>query len=165
MARRAWTVARALGLLLPALLVAAALAGCASGAAPRSDVTKPPADAPGNTGRSSARYADGSGNVYALEGDRLRYSPVTPEASSSGTYSGGDPFEKTLSPQDLSDLTRALDAALEAKGSHIQDRVMMSGAVTLERTGERQSFILAAGCPEQRALEAVLARLVPARRD
>ena len=50
-----------------------------------------------------------------------RYVPVTPEASSSGTYSGGAPFERTQSPQELGELSRALDAAVGAQ-ARIKER-------------------------------------------
>lgn len=54
----------------------------------------------------SLEYADGSANVYRLTqarpGDEVRfeYVPVTPAQSSTGTYSGGDPKQARLAPDD-----------------------------------------------------------------
>lgn len=110
-------------------------------------------------------YADGSGNVYLVEASVLRYEPVTRERSSSGTYSGGEPFERKLSAQEAADWARALGAAETATASHVPNRVMRSGAVRLERAGQAKSFVLAPDCPEQKAIEDLLARLRPARRD
>ena len=39
--------------------------------------------------QSLYEYADGSANLYSLNGNTLSYDPVRPEESSTGTYSGG----------------------------------------------------------------------------
>lgn len=44
-------------------------------------------------------YIDGNGNQYILKDDILEYIPIQPEYSSSGFYSGGEPFSEKLNPK------------------------------------------------------------------
>ncbi|MGC4121665.1 MAG: hypothetical protein QM765_45215 [Myxococcales bacterium] len=154
---RAWSV-------MPALLCAAVATGC-----PRSAVTRDDASAAAQPPPSHAlAYADGSGNAWLLDGARLRYVPVRPEESSSGTYSGGEPFERSLTAEERAELTSALDAAWAAVGAQVPDvpdRGMGSGLVSRERAGGRESVVLAPGCREQRVIESVLASMRPAGKD
>ena len=97
-------------------------------------------------------YSDHSGNRYRFwqaAGDdvaRFAYVPVTPERSSSGTYSGGDPREGTLDPAQAEALfawIRDLEADSE---SHSTSRAMGTGWFRV-REGDcaERRFILRAG--------------------
>lgn len=105
------------------------------------------------------QYADGSGNVYKIGGKdsrTLSYSPVTPIESSSGVYSGGEPFEKTMTPREYENLIESLEAGFKATGSHIDKRKMMSGLVIRKQGEEETKVILKPGCAELKAIEAQL---------
>ena len=112
----------------------------------------------------SVVVGDGSGNGYACEHagggtPRCRYSPVTPEQSSTGRYSGGDPWEVELAPAQVEALWREVDAAAKDVAGHTQDRAKTTLAVEAKGS-TTASFILHADAGA--ALLAVLTALRPA---
>lgn len=143
--------------------------GCATQSPPSADasavvVTPPPAkspepkptpepetksDVPDAPWRVS--YADGSGNAFEFEqtstGKRASYtySPITPERSSSGMYSGGEPAEGSLDAEQVAGLWRRL-LQLEAETSlHTEERVKGTGAFRIVTRGGERSFIVSRG--------------------
>ena len=104
-------------------------------------------------------YADGSGNVYLVAKNPepyIQYQPVKPATSSSGTYDGGEPVTRAISQSRYAELLAAVQNAYAHTASHIPERVMMSGAVTLSSKGKEINFILKPGSPEQQQLEKLL---------
>jgi hypothetical protein len=104
-------------------------------------------------------YADGAANLYRFVEDdggvHFTYDPVTPERSSTGTYSGGDPREERFPVDDprYLELRRHL-AALEADPSiQVERRDKGTGAITIDG----RSFVIARG-PALHDLEARLGR-------
>jgi hypothetical protein len=98
-------------------------------------------------------YADGAANVYSWWQDQdgatvyFAYEPMTPERSSTGMYSGGDPREEQLSAGDprLAELwakTRALQADT---ARHSADRNKGTGAFSLVTPRGREQFIVEQG--------------------
>jgi hypothetical protein len=79
-------------------------------------------------------YSDGSANTFILTPTTLEYDPVTPEKSSTGTYSGGIPGKVDLKPEEYRDLVRLFESAFEDTGSHQQNREKMTGLVTRKGT-------------------------------
>ena len=75
-------------------------------------------------------YADGSGNVYHIVPSGLRYDPVTPERSSSGVYSGGEPKAIGWSLTEFNTVSDLLENAIGDTSQHQHDRAMMTGLVT-----------------------------------
>lgn len=102
---------------------------------PRAAMSTPPlAPAP----PWSVDVADGSGNVFHCEhavGDapRYEYRPVTPEQSSTGTYSGGEPRAGTLDADEVDALWRLVEAAAAATAGHTDARA--KGTVALAASG------------------------------
>lgn len=74
-------------------------------------------------------YADGSGNVYLLTGGFLEYVPVTPERSSSGKYSGGEPKKVTVSDLEFGQLSALFEKAIANVSAHQANREMMTGLI------------------------------------
>jgi hypothetical protein len=92
--------------------------------------------------------ADGSANVYACEqaatgAARCSYRPVTPEQSSTGTYSGGDPWEVELSSAQIEALWREVDAASRNTAGHTDMRAKTTVAVEADGA-TKATFILLA---------------------
>jgi hypothetical protein len=87
-------------------------------------------------------YADGSGNKYKLQKFKLSYFPITPDMSSSGTYSGGEPFKIDLERLDLIKLIDVFERALWANKDHTEKRTMGSGIIIKELEGDSQRFYL-----------------------
>jgi len=104
-------------------------------------------------------YADGNANVYVITPTELKYIPVTPEESSSGTYSGGEPKNIAISPTQFQTLEALFESALNNTGTHIENRVMMSGLVS--RTGSnKKQCILKPGSPDIKLIEEALKKIL-----
>ena len=105
-------------------------------------------------------YADGSANVYRFVADvggvRFAYEPVTPEQSSTGTYSGGNPIDVLLAADDprLATLWKHAAALEDDVGRHAEERNKGDGAFTVTTEGKRRRFLVVRAAT--RALEAFL---------
>lgn len=107
-------------------------------------------------------YADGSANVYRFEatltGVRFAYEPVTPEQSSTGFYSGGNPVDERLVATDprlatLWEYAEALEADI---ATHADERNKGDGAFTVTSGGNRRRFLVVRSAT--RKLEAFLVK-------
>lgn len=98
-------------------------------------------------------YADGSANAYRFAQTSagapvsFEYVPVTPETSSTGHYSGGDPHAADLSPDDarIDELWRRIDALAADTASHTPDRAKGTGAFTIETPAGTRQLLIARG--------------------
>ncbi|MBX3157089.1 MAG: hypothetical protein KF773_14025 [Deltaproteobacteria bacterium] len=102
-------------------------------------------------------YVDGSGNRFAIAPDRLAYTPVRPEHSSTGMYSGGDPADVALTAAQLAGIEELIRAYLADTAHHIADRVKGSGLLA---HGQQQTLADMAS-PARAALEEGLRALLP----
>jgi hypothetical protein len=105
-------------------------------------------------------YADGNGNRYVIRKAALQYIPVTPAESSSGTYSGGDPAEVSLSSDQFKTLQVLLEDAISQKRIHIEKRVMLSGKIVRTSSSENKAVLIAAGAPEMKKIEEYLKKVL-----
>lgn len=105
-------------------------------------------------------YADGSANRYIITSETLEYDPVTPEESSTGTYSGGDPKTISISAEQFEAISRLLDDEVKNKAVHIEDRMKTSGAISVTRGSASTQVILAPGCAEKGAIESLLKKML-----
>lgn len=110
-------------------------------------------------------YADGSANQYRVvcaDGSdaEITYTPVTPRQSSSGSYSGGTPWQARLAAGDgrLAALLGQVTALERDVALHADARSKGSGAFTLTTGVGTRSFLVAPGAA-LRALDAALAAL------
>lgn len=86
----------------------------------------------------SYTYVDGNNNVYTLTPDSLVYDPITPNESSSGEYSGGEPKTVKITSEKFSKIEGIVLAILKDKKSHEKNRQMGFG--TLE-VGKKLIYI------------------------
>lgn len=105
-------------------------------------------------------YADGSANKYTITANTLEYDPVTPEESSTGTYSGGDPKTVSISAEQFESIGQLFDKAVANKAVQIEDRIKTSGAISIVRGDSRTQVVLAPGCAEKAAIESLLKRIL-----
>ncbi len=75
-------------------------------------------------------YIDGNGNKYELYDGELKYIPVTPAKSSSGTYSGGTPKNVVCSKIETQDLSNAFAACIAASAE--QSKTNPMGTATIK---------------------------------
>lgn len=104
-------------------------------------------------------YADGSGNLYVVEGGEsctLEYDPVKPAESSSGYYDGGDYVKKEISRAEYERVAAIFRRAFAEKESHIENRVMLSGLFIIKEASEERRCILAPGSELKDELEELL---------
>ncbi|MEM7102560.1 MAG: hypothetical protein AAF502_05445 [Bacteroidota bacterium] len=106
-------------------------------------------------------YIDGSNNQYIITPDTISYKPMTPELSSSGTYSGGEPKDKKISPELYEQISKAFQSAKAAKWEHIEKRQMGSGMVKAFTEGELEyKFLLAMRSNLKSQIETLLASAI-----
>lgn len=74
-------------------------------------------------------YHDGANNVWSIGPQKIIYQPVTPAMSSSGIYSGGEPFEKTISAAQFTEIEALLKAGAANKTIHEDSRLKGSGMI------------------------------------
>ncbi len=117
--------------------------------------TETPTPAPASSeipdGPWRVSYADGNGNGFEFEqtstdaSTRFSYSPITPERSSSGTYSGGEPAAGTLDLEQTTQLWQHL-LRLEADASlRSESRDKGTGAFVLVTPSGERAFIVVRG--------------------
>lgn len=91
----------------------------------------------------SITYYDKNNNTYSISPNMVSYRPMTPEMSSSGTYSGGDPKDVEI---DGSVFKEILIPALELGVSvhlHRDKREMLTSRLSIRLEGKRSySYIL-----------------------
>lgn len=110
----------------------------------------------------SVGYSDHSGNSYRFwkndgaQEARFAYDPVTPERSSSGTYSGGDPQRGTLELAQVDALFQRIRDLEADTGNHARSRMMGTGSFRVsEGGGGERRFIIRSG-PGRQAFDTFL---------
>jgi hypothetical protein len=106
------------------------------------------------------KYIDGNNNRFTIDAAKvITYNPITPIESSSGMYSGGDPWTRTLSDAEYTQLVALFDAAfVNADGERDPEHGRPMGTGLVERTTDtgKESAIL---IKTKSALETALKRL------
>ncbi len=97
-------------------------------------------------------YADGNGNRYIITSGILQYIPVTPEESSSGTYSGGDPKVITLHEVQFQAIRKVLQDAIDDQSIHIDKRIM--GSAVIQKDSD--TWIISPQAPQKDRIDALL---------
>jgi hypothetical protein len=110
----------------------------------------------------SISYADGSANAYHFrpdeDGAMFTYDPVTPERSSTGMYSGGDPRSGHLEAQRLAELWAHVRAFEANTALHEEDRNKGTGSFRIVEGSDTRSFIIRRS-PELAAFDSFVASL------
>ena len=99
------------------------------------------------------RYYDGSGNGYIIKQGNFTYEPVTPERSSSGTYSGGKAVSRAISEKEVATLEALFNKAVTSANEHQDDRAMMTGLVVIENGEDTLRVVLKPGSLAKKELE------------
>ncbi len=93
-------------------------------------------------------YHDGSNNGFSVDQEvsggevSATYSPVKPAESSSGTYSGGEPWKGTISTLQTEELWRQIQTLEADAARHVKSRQMGSGEFRLETQAGKRSISL-----------------------
>lgn len=80
---------------------------------------------------TSYEYIDGSGNVYAISSNTIVYDPITPQESSTGTYSGGEPYTVTIEQQHFDAIQNAVNKAISNTNDQTTERNKGNGTLVV----------------------------------
>lgn len=93
----------------------------------------------------SYTYVDGNGNAYTLisqfQKSKIGYEPITREMSSSGEYSGGEPYEHRILFEEYLELGSLLETAFSTTDQHTISRSKGTGLITLEGSAGRSCIL------------------------
>jgi acetylornithine deacetylase/succinyl-diaminopimelate desuccinylase-like protein len=105
-----------------------------------------PAESPVPDTPWTLRFDGGSHDLTRIEhtGDEASwaYEPVTPEQSSSGTYSGGEPASGELPAEAIEALWAEVRAAIDDTGSHVDTRAMGTASLSWTTPDDRGEVLL-----------------------
>jgi len=106
------------------------------------------------------RYHDGSNNGWSIGPQKVVYQPVTPAMSSSGIYSGGEPFEKVISVAQFTEIEALIKAGLANKSIHEDSRLKGSGMIIelITDTMIGSTYLLPMRSEEKAAIETWLSQ-------
>lgn len=106
-------------------------------------------------------YSDGNSNNYIISETQLKYDPVTPKESSSGTYSGGEAKTKALSKSDFEKISVLFKEVFAAKADQQQNREMMTGLlIQKKRKKTFQQVVIKSNSPYIGKIETLLKSLL-----
>ncbi len=80
---------------------------------------------------NSYEYIDGSGNVYAISSTAIVYDPVTQEESSSGIYSGGEPYNVTIESKQFDYLEKIFKTVIGITNGQTKERSKGTGMLII----------------------------------
>jgi hypothetical protein len=106
------------------------------------------------------RYSDSSANTWKISIDSVEYIPMTPEMSSSGMYSGGNPVKKQISKSDYNKVKSEINNIVMNISIQIKDRTKLSGVITIIEDQKKDLTILIDKSPEKESLEKLLEKLI-----
>ena len=125
--------------------------------APTTATTPTPTPARASSAEPSApwslRYRDGSNNATsfsrasAASDVLLEYEPMTPERSSSGTYSGGAPRTGVVPPAQVASLWERVRRLEDDPEQRAEQRRMGTGAFTISTPEGERAFLVTSGKP------------------
>lgn len=93
-------------------------------------------------------YADGSGNAYRFRGApeepgaHLEYDPVTPEMSSSGTYSGGKAWKGRVDETRVGELWTRLSPLEGDPSIRAKTRMLGTGSFRIVSAAGERAFLV-----------------------
>ena len=96
-------------------------------------------------------FADPSGNSFhflqpsADAKAEFEYTPVTPERSSSGTYSGGMAARGELTPTQVQQIWTKIRELRADTALHVENRMMGTGSFRVSEVGQQYDFIVQSG--------------------
>lgn len=105
-------------------------------------------------------YADGSANLYRITSDSVQYIPVTPEESSTGFYSGGEPAKVSITSEQFQSLKKQLDDAVADTTWHTPDRAKGTALIIRIAPQDTTRVILRQGAAPIASIETNLKELL-----
>lgn len=114
-----------------------------------------------NQDTSELQYFDGTGNGWVITAEDVRYLPVEAGKSSSGFYSGGKAFSRSITPSEFEHLEGIFRQALLNQRDRCAQRIMQSHSFTIKEGGGVREVLLAQNAPEVEQLRRILHAFAP----
>lgn len=105
-------------------------------------------------------FVDGSNNTYTITQEEINYDPITPEESSSGEYSGGDPAKAKVKMREFEALIEIISEAMAATDQHAASREMGTAIVSKVVEGEKTSVMLKRGSKMSKRIKEFLDEMI-----
>jgi hypothetical protein len=84
------------------------------------------------------RYIDFNNNVYTIRKTSIHYSPMKPENSSSGTYSGGEASDTPITEDQFKHIAKIASSIINNKNLHLKTRRMLTAMLYVTAEGETE---------------------------
>lgn len=101
-------------------------------------------------------YIDGNGNTYELYDGELKYIPMTPANSSSGTYSGGEAKNVVCTKIETQDLSNAFTACIAATAEQTKTNTMGTATIKYKKGNRKARIYMQASSATKTTLENAL---------
>ena len=96
-------------------------------------------------------YIDGNGNLYVISSTTIVYDPITPEESSTGTYSGGEPYNITIDLKQFNNLENKFKKVMTNTDG--QTKARNKGTGTLIILPKRTTYIFEMNSTQKKEIE------------
>ena len=87
-------------------------------------------------------YTDQNNNQYSISASEIRYYPIEPSESSSGTYSGGEKITLKITPEAFKEISSQADALLLTSKEFTSARRMPMAIISVTKAGKTKRGIL-----------------------
>jgi hypothetical protein len=108
---------------------------------------------------SNYRYVDGNGNSFDIRSNSIHYDPVTPLESSSGNYSGGEPFSFSINEQQFNQLEQVFKKSIANQQGQTKKRTKGTG--TLVVLQHKTIYIFETNSVQKKEIESALKSVAP----
>ena len=109
----------------------------------------------------SYNYLDGAGNRYSISANQIKYDPVKPEFSSSGTYDGGNPYTININAAVFSEIKTLCEKLISNDALHLSKREMGTGKIIKRNHKDQTSASYIISRRNVAELDSYLKSLVP----
>jgi len=111
----------------------------------------------GNNSMASYYYLDGSANIYTVTSSTIVYGPVKPGESSTGMYSGGDPYKVNISKDQYDFLKSVFKKSINNKSGQTDLRGKGTGMIIV--LPKNKSFIFEMNSAQKKEIEEALQKV------
>ena len=87
-------------------------------------------------------YTDQNNNQYNISASEIRYNPIEPSESSSGTYSGDEKITLKITPEAFKEISKQADALLLTSKEFTSARRMLTAIISVTKGGKTKKGIL-----------------------
>ena len=88
-------------------------------------------------------YTDQNNNTYTITETSVEYDPITPAESSSGMYSGGEPWKKKIDNEVFYVIETWFNDINKDKTQHLKKRIKPSIVLSVKKGKKKEKVVIA----------------------